>query len=166
MQHLNTLWQLVNAASTVSELARQLQVYRFGVMGPITFYLRAENAVVHLARWRQPMVEVSAQLQAAFGWRIGTDQDEAGVYFVAKRRAVVGSLSRAVFRVNVPQDTYLVLKLSAGHLLLEDVNGTLNIAPPDINRKIVVDYRAEALLPSPAANKDKKERTAKIRASG
>jgi hypothetical protein len=131
MQHLNMLWQLVNAASTVSELARQSQTYRFGVMGPVTFYLCADHAVVQLTRWRQPMVEVSAQLQAAFGWRIVTDQDEAGVYFVAKRRAVVGGFSRAVFRVNVPQDTYLMLKLHSGHVLLEDVNGTLNIAPQD-----------------------------------
>jgi hypothetical protein len=131
MQHLNTLWQLVNAASTVSELARHSQTYRFGVMEPITVYLRAENAVVQVSRWQQPMVEVSAQLQAAFGWRIVTDQDEAGVYFVAKRRVVVGGLSRAVFRVNVPRDTYLILKLRSGHVLLEDVEGTLNIAPPD-----------------------------------
>jgi len=166
MQHLNTLWRLVNTASTVSELARQSQVYRFGVMGPITFYLRAEHAVVHVARWQQPMVEVSAQLQAAFGWRIGTDQDEAGVYFVAKRRAVVGGLSRAVFRIGVPQDTYLVLKLSGGHLLLEDVDGTLNIAPPDINRRIAVDYRADALLPSSSSATEKKARPTKVRASG
>jgi hypothetical protein len=131
MQHLNMLWQLVNAASTVSELARQSQIYRFGVIGPITLYLRAENAVVQVSRWQQPMVEISAQLQAAFGWRIGTDQDEAGVYFVAKRRVVVGGLSRAVFRVNVPGDTYLILKLKSGHILLEDVDATLNIAPQD-----------------------------------
>jgi hypothetical protein len=131
MQHLNMLWQLVNAASTVSELARQSQTYRFGVIGPITLYLRAENAVVQVSRWQQPMVEISAQLQAAFGWRIVTDQDEAGVYFVAKRRVVVGGLSRAVFRVNVPGDTYLILKLHNGHILLEDVDATLNIAPQD-----------------------------------
>ncbi len=131
MQHLNTFWRLVNAASTVSELARQSQTYRFGVMGPISLYLHAENAVVQVSRWRQPMVEVSAQLQAAFGWRIVTDQDEAGVYFVAKRRVVVGGLSRAVLRVNVPWDTYLILKLRSGHVLFEDVDGTLNIAPPD-----------------------------------
>jgi hypothetical protein len=131
MQHLNMLWQFVNAASTVSELARQSQTYRFGVMGPITLYLRAENAVVQVSRWQQPMVEISAQLQAAFGWRIVTDQDEAGVYFVAKRRMVVGGLSRAVFRVNVPWDTYLLLNLRNGHVLLEDVDGTLNITPQD-----------------------------------
>ena len=51
MHHLNTLWQLVNAASTVTELARQSQTYRFGVREPITFYLRAESAVVQVVRW-------------------------------------------------------------------------------------------------------------------
>jgi hypothetical protein len=131
MQHLNTLWQLVNAASTVSELARHTQTYRFGVMGgPITLYLRAEFAEVQIARWGQPQVTITAQLQAAFGWRIAADQDEAGVYFVARRRPVVGNLSRALFRVRVPHSTYLVLKLSNGRLVMEEVEGTLNIPPP------------------------------------
>jgi hypothetical protein len=138
MQHLNTLYQLVNAASTVTELARQSQTFHFGVTMPITFYLQAENAVVQVSRWRQPMIEVSAQLQAAFGWRLVTDQDEAGVYMVAKRRAVVGGLSRAVFRVHVPHDTYLVLKVNKGHVLLEDVDGTLTIPPLDSSRQIKI----------------------------
>ncbi len=131
MQHLNTLWQLMNAASTVSELARHTQTYRFGAMsGPITLYLRAEYAEVQITRWRQPQVVITAQLQAAFGWRIASDQDEAGVYFVARRRPVVGGLSRALFRVSVPYETYLVLNLNSGRLVLDDVDGTLELGPP------------------------------------
>jgi hypothetical protein len=133
MHHLNTLWQLVNAASTVSELARHTQTYRFGVMsGPITLYLQAEYAEVQITRWGQPQVVITAQLQAAFGWRIASDQDEAGVYFVARRRPVVGGLSRALFRVSVPYPTYLVLQLSSGRVLLDEVDGTLDLAPPKI----------------------------------
>jgi hypothetical protein len=73
---------------------------------------------------------IAAQLQAAFGWRIASDQDGAGVYFVARRRPVVGGLSRALFRVNVPYETYLVLNLTSGRLVLDEVNGTLELGPP------------------------------------
>jgi len=136
MQHLNTLWQLVNAASTVTELARHTQTYRFGVMsGPITLYLRAEQAEVQIARWGQPQVVITAQLQAAFGWRVASDQDEAGVYFVARRRPVVGGLSRALFRVSVPYNTFLVLKLDGGRLTLEAVHGTLELGPTGMERE-------------------------------
>jgi hypothetical protein len=100
------------------------------------------------------MIEVSVQLQAAFGWRLVTDQDDAGVYMVAKRRAVVGGLSRAVFRVHVPQDTYLVLRVNKGHVLLEDVDGMLTIPPLDNSRQIKIN-------PSPLLQLDAGERTGK-----
>jgi hypothetical protein len=129
MQHLNTLWQAVNAASTVTELARQSQTFHFGVSKPITFYLQAEQAEVRLTRWAQPKIEIAVQLQAAFGWRMTTDQDEAGVYVVARRRPLVGGLSRATFAVFVPQDTYLVLKLTEGRLTLEHVDGEFHVPP-------------------------------------
>ncbi|MBL8162361.1 MAG: hypothetical protein JNJ61_10285 [Anaerolineae bacterium] len=129
MQRLNTLWQAVSAASTVAEIARQSQTYHFSVSGPVSFYLHSENAEVRVTRWAQPQIEVTAQLQAAFGWRLATDQDEVGVYFVAKRRALVGSLSSAVFSVLVPHDTYLILKLTDGRVLLNGVTGTLHLPP-------------------------------------
>src|SRR5690242_21920152 len=118
MQHLNTLWQAVNVASSVTELARQTQTYHFNVSGAVTFYLQAESAEVRITRWNEPKVEVTTQLQAAFGWRVATDQDAAGVYVVARRRPVVGTLSSALFSVLVPQDAYLILKLADGRVTL------------------------------------------------
>lgn len=138
LQHLNTLWQAVSAASAVAELARHSQTFHFGVPQPITFYLQAEYAEVRLKRWGYPRIEVTAQLQAAFGWRVAADQDDAGVYIVAKRRPVVGSLSRAVFDVSVPGDTYLMLKLSEGRLVIEDVSGALHIPPPDADGRVAL----------------------------
>lgn len=129
MQRLNALLQAFNAASTVAELARQSQRYHFSVSPPVSFYLHAENAEVRVTRWAQPRIEVAAQLQAAFGWRLATDQDEAGVYVVAQRRALLGSLSSAVFSVLVPHDTYLILRLSEGRVLLNGVTGTLHLPP-------------------------------------
>jgi hypothetical protein len=129
MQHLNTLWQAVNVASSVSELTRHSQTYHFGVSGAVTFYLQAEHAEVRINRWFQPKIEVTAQLQMPVGWRLETDQDEAGVYVVAKRRPVVGTLSSANFTVFVPQETYLLLKVEDGRIVMEHVTGTFNMPP-------------------------------------
>lgn len=138
MQRLNTLWQAVNAASTVAELARQTQTYHFSVVGPVTFYLKAENAEVKITRWQQPKIEITVQLQAAFGWRLAAEQDEAGVYVVARRRALVGGLSRATFNILVPSDAYLVLNLSDGKLTLDHIDGSLRIPPPDAEGNIQI----------------------------
>jgi len=137
MQHLNTLWQIVGAAQSVTEMARPFvgrqQSYLFNVSASsaITLFLRADNAEVRVARWLKPQVEVVVQLQVPLGWRIATDQDEAGVYVVAKRKRVVGGMSSASFTVNVPQDAYLMLELENGRVLIDDINGALHIAPPD-----------------------------------
>lgn len=131
MQKLNTLWQVVNAASEITSLTRHTQTYYFSTLGPITFYLRAENADVRVLRWALPKVEVTATLQASFGWRVATDQDEAGVYVVAKRKAVLGRMSTGLFSIVVPEDAYLVLKLDDGRVILEHITGTLQVPPLD-----------------------------------
>ena len=130
-KHLNTLWQVVNAASTVADFARQSQTYTFPISGPVTVYLQAEQAEIRLVRWGQPKVDVFVQLQAAFGWRIATDQNADGVYVVAKRRMLVGSMSRATFTLTIPHDAYLILKLHESTLLIADVNGTMHVPPKD-----------------------------------
>lgn len=129
MQKLNTLWQLVNAASSVRDITHHIKTYYFGVNGPVTFYLQAENADVNISRWVRPQIEVTVKLQASFGWRIAAEQDDAGVYIAAKRRMVVGGLSTARFDVIVPYNVYLTLKLTESNLKLQGVDGTLHIPP-------------------------------------
>lgn len=128
-KHLNTLWQVVNAASSVADFARQTQTYTFAVGKAITVYLRAEQANVRVERWSLPKVDVFLQLQAAFGWRVATDQDADGVYVVAKRRLLVGKWSRAAFTLSVPHDAYLILKLTDSNLVLADLEGTFHVPP-------------------------------------
>ena len=127
MQRLNTLFQLVSAASTVRDIAQTARTYSFAVSEPITFYLRAEHATVEVRRWNRPIVEVRVALKAPFGWRVGTDQDDAGVYIAAARRSVVGGLSRATFHVRLPVETYLMLNLTHGAVHLRNINGMLEI---------------------------------------
>lgn len=130
MQRLNTLWKMVNVATTVKDIANHTRTFQFKVVPPVTFYLMADNATVQISRWHRPQIEVTTTLQNAFGWRLATDQDEAGVYIAAKRLPVVGGLSSASFEVLLPYNTYLVTRLSEGALFLDNVNGTLHIPPP------------------------------------
>ena len=82
-------------------------------------------------------MEITAQLQAPFGWRVAAEQDEAGVYFVVLRRAVIGALAAAIFYVTVPLDSYLMLKLDHASLTLEDVAGEIELLPPHPKLSIV-----------------------------
>jgi hypothetical protein len=129
MQHLSTLWKIANAASEVAEIARSSEVYRFPAEADLTFYLHTAHAEVRVRRWEEARVEVHAQLQAPFGWQIRTDQDEAGIYFVARRKPVVGNLSGAVFTVVVPAATHLLLRLDQCRFVLDDVTATVQVPP-------------------------------------
>ncbi len=124
---LNRLWQAVNAAAELREMTRDRRTYVFHTSGPITFYLRAEKADVHIARWKLPKVELSVRLEGAFGWRVAAEQDEAGVYVAAHRRRVIGEFSSALFSVIVPHDAHLALKLEDGQVRLANVSGLLEI---------------------------------------
>lgn len=95
MQHLDKLWKVINAAGTVRDLAQESKTLRFQVQPPITLYLHAEHATVIIHRHDEPVITVDTVLQAGFGWRLADDQDDAGVYLVAKRRTLVGGMSRA-----------------------------------------------------------------------
>ena len=132
MQHLNTLSQVMSAASSVAELARASQHYSFLVRPGSTCYVHVAGGEIRIARQPATLVEISAKLQAPFGWRIAAEQDEAGVYFVALRRAIVGALADASFLVTVPQDAHLTLKLDHTRLCLENVEGTFELSPQTI----------------------------------
>lgn len=119
--------QVMNAASSVAEIVREKQVYRFGVRPAGALYLHTEGAEIRLFRWELPTIEVVAQLQASFGWRIATEQDDAGVYFVAKRRPFVGAMSAGTFSLTVPHDTHVILRLERCQVWMTNTTGTLEI---------------------------------------
>jgi hypothetical protein len=130
LMHLNRLWQAAQMAADLRDLTRQRRTYVFHTAGPITCYLRAEKADVHITRWLLPRVEVQVNLEGAFGWRLAADQDEAGVYLVAHRRRLLGEFSSALFTLAVPHDAHLLLKLEQGRVTLEHGGGLLEIPPP------------------------------------
>lgn len=137
MQHLNTLTQLVNAASSVVELTRSSQTYTFQVSSRATCYVHVGGGEVRIARHPAQQVEITALLQAPFAWRVAAEQDEAGVYLVALRRPLVGAMGGANFLITVPDDAYLALRLEHSRLSLEDVNGLIELPPQTTVLKLV-----------------------------
>ena len=129
MQHVGKLTQLAAAAATVSEIALKAQTHRFGAPGPLTLYAHIEAADVTVERRPLPYLEIAVQLQAPFVWRVAFDQDEAGVYVVALRRALVGDLGGGSFRLIVRPDTYLQLRLDGCKLTLLDLHTTVELPP-------------------------------------
>lgn len=123
------------ASQATSESFRQI----FHVQLPCTVYVRAAHCSVDVRRQpaergrERERVELNATLRAAFGWEFSTDQDDAGVYIVAKRKPVVGALANARFSLSVPSGAHLVLHLTPGSVHLIDFDGkiTLEGAPAD-----------------------------------
>jgi hypothetical protein len=138
MQHLETLRKLFSAAAAVRDITYETKVYDFPITLPVTFYLDVQDASITITPWSQPRIAVTARLQVGFGWRVQGEQDEVGVYVVAKRKAVVGMLARAEFTVRLPPETHLALKLAQSQLTLNDLTTTLHI-PPRIHAEIDVN---------------------------
>lgn len=130
MQTINTLRKLLSAASLVRDAAFETKTLEFLAPKPLTFYLDTQDSEVIIRRWQQPKISVRVRLQVGFGWHLENEQDEAGVYVVAKRKLVVGSFSRAEFDIALPDTAHVVLKLTDSVMLLEDVTGTFQIPAP------------------------------------
>ncbi|MFW5709031.1 MAG: hypothetical protein ACOCX5_02305 [Chloroflexota bacterium] len=130
MQKLNRLWQLANAAAMIRDMTQHSRTYHYAAASPITFYLRAEQATIQVIRWSRPLIELTTNLQNAFGWRLVDDQDEAGVYVAIKRRPVVGSVAAATFEIRLPMDTYVLLRLENCSLQVSGMTGEIELPPP------------------------------------
>ena len=53
-------------------------------------------------------------------------QDEAGVYIIARRKPLVGSIGRCKFDISLPADVHISLKLEHCLLCLQDLSATLD----------------------------------------
>ena len=127
MNTLNNLWKLVNAASSVRDMAQQSKTYQFAAKPDTTLYLHLDGVDLHITRWAQPLIRVQTVLQAGFGWRIASEQDDVGVYLVARRRSVVGTVAQGRFEVNLPHDAHLVMKLERCNLHLQGLHGAYEL---------------------------------------
>lgn len=101
------------------------QVFR--AAPPTTIYVRASHSDVTIIRQPGQQVELQASLRAAFGWDFIAEQDEAGVYIVARRKPIVGALSRASFTLIVPEYANLAFHLTPGSVKFANIDGKFAI---------------------------------------
>lgn len=99
----------------------------FNVTSPITVYVRASHCRVTVRRASAAKVTLEANLYRSFGVELTAEQDSAGVYIVAKRRPVVGTVSRADFTITVPPDCHLAFHLTPGDVVFEDLDGIMEL---------------------------------------
>lgn len=135
MQQLDQLWKLISIAGQMRDFAQESRSYRFAVGSPVTFYLHVEHSHVLLATHNVPEILVDASFQAGFGWRAQAEQDAAGVYFVARRRPLLGNMSRATLHVTTPPGTYIVLRLEHCAYTVKDVTDEVHLTLPDFKNK-------------------------------
>lgn len=111
------------AAQAVPGTTERLYTQVFNVTSPVTVYVRANHCRVTVRRSTHAKVTLNANLQRSFGLDLTAEQDGDGIYIVARRKPVVGSVTRADFTLTVPPDTQLALHLKPGEIVFEDING-------------------------------------------
>lgn len=129
MQRFENLWKAVNVVSSVRDLAVESKTYQWDVTLPLTFFLDAEYADVMLKRHDTQQIMAQVELQAGFGWQVVTDQDDAGVYIIAKRKPLIGTMGRGKFIITLPHNIHTTLKLEHCQLTLDNLTTTIDLPP-------------------------------------
>ena len=129
MRILDNIWQALRIVGAARELAIETRRFNWEVAAGTTFFLQAEHADIHLQAHERPEIQAKVELQAGFGWQLATDQDEAGVYMIARRKALIGSVSRAKFEIKLPRQAHISLKLENCQLSLAELSAALDLAP-------------------------------------
>lgn len=118
----------LETAADVVPRGEQSFVQFFPVNAPLTVYVRASHCHLTVRRHELSRVELSANLARAFGVELATDQDEAGIYIVARRKPVVGAIARLDLTLTLPSGVHLAFHLTPGAVTFADLNGVAEFA--------------------------------------
>lgn len=129
MRHLGKVWKAAQLLNSARDLAVETQRFHWDVRTPSTLFLQAEQSDIQLALHDQPQILAKVELRVGFGWQLTTDQDSAGVYIVAVRKRVIGSIARGKFTIHCPRGVYISLKLTQCHLCFQDLTASLDLPP-------------------------------------
>lgn len=129
MRLLDNAWKALKLVGAARELAIETRRFNWDVAPGSTFFLQAEHADVRLVTHGRPEVLAKVELQAGFGWQLVTEHDEAGVYIIARRKPLIGSIGRSRFDITVPDDIHISVKLDQCMLCLDDLNISLDLPP-------------------------------------
>ncbi len=116
-------------AEAVPRVSQRSETQVFVVSLPCTVYVRGSGCRVRVRRHAAAKVVVQSSVTAAFGVELVAEQDDAGVYIVARRKPVVGQASRAEFAITAPFGASLVFHLTPGDVVVEDLDGKLELPP-------------------------------------
>jgi hypothetical protein len=116
-------------ADAIPRISPQGYIQVFNVTLPTTVYVRASHCRVTVRREAAAKVVLQASMHRAFGLELAAEQDNAGVYVVAKQKTVVGKLSRADFTIIVPAQCSLVFHLTPGDVVFQDIDGMMELPP-------------------------------------
>lgn len=129
MRLLDNAWKALKLVGAARELAIETRRFNWDIAPGGTFFLQAEHADIRLVTHHRPEVLAKVELQAGFGWQLLADQDEAGVYIIARRRQLIGSIGRCSFDITLPDDLHLSLNLEYCRLCLDDLTTSLELPP-------------------------------------
>ncbi len=129
MRHAGKVWKAAQLLNSARELALETQRFQWDVRPPNTLFLQAEQSDIRLDLHDQPQILAKVELRARFGWRLNTDQDAAGVYVVALRKPVIGSIGRGRFHFTLPRGLHISLKLRQCQLCFNDLTASLDLPP-------------------------------------
>lgn len=104
----------------------------FNVKPPVTVYVRASHCRITVCRHLDSKVILEANLYRAFGVELATEQDDSGIYLVARRKAVVGRITRIDFTLTVPLDSHLAFHLTPGDVVFQDIDGLFELPASQI----------------------------------
>jgi len=95
----------------------------FAASRPVTVYVRGSHCAVSVRQHNAPRVELEANLARAFGVELTAEQDEAGIYIVARRKPVVGVVARLELTLTVPPGAHLAFHLTPGDVSFLGLDG-------------------------------------------
>jgi hypothetical protein len=115
------------AADAVPKSTQRSHRQIFNVNAPTTVYIRGSHCTITVQQHTQPKVVLDANLRRAFGVELVAEQDDAGIYIVAKRKAVVGKITRADLMLTVPTNCHLAFHLTPGAVTFANIDGMVEL---------------------------------------
>lgn len=129
MRLRDNAWKALKLVGAARELAIETRRFHWEVAPGSTFFLQAEHADIRLVTHHRSEVLAKVELQAGFSWQLLSEQDEAGVYIIARRKPLIGSIGRSRFDIAIPEDIHISFKLDQCKLCLDDLNTSLDLPP-------------------------------------
>ncbi len=129
MRQLDSLRTALRLVGSMRDFALETRQFQWQAGAPNTFFLSAQQADIRLASHESERILATIRLQAGFGWQLSTDQDAAGVYIIARRKALVSGIARARFDIKLPRGLHVSLKLERCRLCLDNLDLDLEFLP-------------------------------------